>query len=413
MQPMTERDMQNFIQQWIAQQPRPIDPGFLPPEGQPEIGGPVPLGGRRPIQPPIGLGDQYQASLMAGNSPFASEPAPNVPVSPGPFGMSGDLADSLARAFEGWQPPQLRGNASGGQQFIANLLSGAAQGFSRSRLADIGQREKSQAAGMEERKARREAQQASASEAAKALRAHREILAKERLDLEAENRANKENDRRSARDAAEAAAQARLQAGLKGGAGGDAAEDDPVAAAWGDKIANGEAEFTSVPFKKRDAVVLYMKNNNLVATPKKLRDAINTLSGARGAVDQLEKLSVAVNKARNPARRIAEMGPKFVAGLTQSDENITMMKDAREGFLALIARAAGERGVLTDQDVARARKNTPSVNDLAPIAQKKLKNLRDLFDSVEARSRKSYLSRTPAELQDSGGQDWFERNARE
>ena len=85
----------------------------------------------------------------------------------------------------------------------------------------------------------------------------------------------------------------------------------------------------------------------------------------------------------------------------------------KEGMLATIARAAGERGTLTDQDAARARALFPvtvpaagALPDTQEVGTKKLAQLRRLLDfyiSLDPLLAKELESSSAGQNSTSGG----------
>ena len=68
-----------------------------------------------------------------------------------------------------------------------------------------------------------------------------------------------------------------------------------------------------------------------------------------------------------------------VGAATGANEDARVYRDMKESFLATLARAKGERGVLTDQDVKRVEKALPSFGDTEKVAQRKLIQSRKLL----------------------------------
>ena len=70
-----------------------------------------------------------------------------------------------------------------------------------------------------------------------------------------------------------------------------------------------------------------------------------------------------------------------VGGAVGLDESTRAFQQYKEGTLSLTIRGLGERGVLTDQDVARARKLLPDVTDSAVVRSTKKQALLELVRS--------------------------------
>lgn len=113
---------------------------------------------------------------------------------------------------------------------------------------------------------------------------------------------------------------------------------------------------------------------------------ISQIQAATGLVDQLEN---AYNQASANGQAGFAVGP--LAGILGNVSGGAINKDAalynslRQGFTALIARATGEKGVLTDADAARTLQLIPSLNDNPDLAQSKLEQIRQVFQNAQQR----------------------------
>lgn len=70
------------------------------------------------------------------------------------------------------------------------------------------------------------------------------------------------------------------------------------------------------------------------------------------------------------------------AAITQSGqkgEAAAAYKDTVEAFLSKLSRASGEKGVLTDQDIARIKKALPKFTDAPGTVERKLENVREIL----------------------------------
>ena len=72
---------------------------------------------------------------------------------------------------------------------------------------------------------------------------------------------------------------------------------------------------------------------------------------------------------------------RLAGGAVGLDENARAFEQYKEGTLSLTIRGLGERGVLTDQDVARARKLLPNLTDSAVVRKTKQAALTELLRS--------------------------------
>ena len=110
------------------------------------------------------------------------------------------------------------------------------------------------------------------------------------------------------------------------------------------------------------------------------------ISAAEGLIDQLESgYSMAAGKGQTGFG----IGPLsgLLGGVSGGaiNQEAALYNSIRAGFTALIARATGERGVLTDADAQRALSLMPSLNDSPQLAQNKLNQIRQVFQNAKAR----------------------------
>ncbi|MEK6878644.1 MAG: hypothetical protein AABY22_03500, partial [Nanoarchaeota archaeon] len=71
-----------------------------------------------------------------------------------------------------------------------------------------------------------------------------------------------------------------------------------------------------------------------------------------------------------------------ISQLGQGGEAAASYKRTVEGFLSRLSRATGEKGVLTDQDVARIRKAIPTFYDTPEVAARNFNTIKDIIGSA-------------------------------
>jgi hypothetical protein len=162
---------------------------------------------------------------------------------------------------------------------------------------------------------------------------------------------------------------------------------------WADALEAGEVQMQQLPFGAvRTAAMKIIKDRGGHILVPKARATIGELNAARVIVDELEKIISGIPSGTGLGR-IGEGLRSKAAKAVQSPgrgEDTAIYDSRREGMLANLSRATGERGVLTDQDVSRARELTPTVFDTAEVRRRKLSGLRSHFASVEQRIIKTY-----------------------
>lgn len=167
--------------------------------------------------------------------------------------------------------------------------------------------------------------------------------------------------------------------------------EDPAVASFAGQVQRGEIEFAGVPAKYKPAVSTYMTNNAMQVVPKKVRDTLAELSTGRAALNRIKGFSVKLNTA-DWKGRLLQGGRLTAAGISQKNPEVSAFNAVRRGLLAALSRATGERGVLTNQDVERAKQLLPTVFDSEEVASRKLLESDAFFDEKEQMLRGAYFS---------------------
>jgi hypothetical protein len=353
------------------------------------------------MAPPWGEFDPRMAPQMPMTPPQGFPepmmPVLEVPTSFAPQGGGAGFLDALAMGLADLPMPQVSPRAGAGEQFLAGLVGGAARGFAGGRMRQMGRKEaleESMRKAAAERnrlnlEATREAQKA-ASAAGRELALYR---SKKAIDQQyAEPKAGAKTPEQIEADA-RAASRGRIQAYRDLGLtppGQATIEDEDALDSAVDAVVSGEADLTNFPIRDRAEIANRIKQRGLKITPKKARDAMNNLSAALEIVDHIEMLSRSVNTGGSGLGRFVTGSSRLGQSVSQSNPDVNAFQAATEGFLATIARAAGERGVLTDQDVARARKLLPTIWTSRAVAQRNLSDLRSLLERIGARAVRTY-----------------------
>jgi len=185
-------------------------------------------------------------------------------------------------------------------------------------------------------------------------------------------------------------------AGIRSG-GGLAVGDENDVDLLADKVEAGQMKLTELPFRARIPVVRRISERGGTIFPPKVRDTINNLSAARGVLAEIKDLSAKVNKATTGMGRIKQGLESTGRAIAQSTEEDALFDKTRDGFLATISRATGERGVLTDRDAFRAKELLPTRYDKKLVAESKIRQLAEFLDNVEQRTIRNYTTALPAD----------------
>ena len=179
---------------------------------------------------------------------------------------------------------------------------------------------------------------------------------------------------------------------------GTQAADDENIATWAENVISGRVQLTNAPQRLRSRILQHIADNNQQIIPTKARDTIGALNAAGEILDQVDELSRKLNRGVGAGRVVA--GAQNVIGSAlQTNPDATLFKSLGDGMLANMARAAGERGVLTDQDIARARKLIPSLTDSREVASGKIQRLRSYFAELNQKAIQTYASSSPSGAQ--------------
>ena len=115
------------------------------------------------------------------------------------------------------------------------------------------------------------------------------------------------------------------------------------------------------------------------STNKKL---IDTQRGAREVLTKANDLVDRIWTAEDFRGGLAQAARFKAKELAGNDPDVASYHSLREGFMAPLIRALGEKGTLAEGDVGRARNLWPSYNDTKPVAKAKLKQIEDIFNGI-------------------------------
>lgn len=178
---------------------------------------------------------------------------------------------------------------------------------------------------------------------------------------------------------------------------------------WANGLMTGQFGLQNVPMGLRNAVLgrIQELGGNVISTTfaGKAKDAIASFNSAEGMLQQIEDLSAPIANAGNfvTANLGGLMG--WIGGKTGASQNSKLYMNTRDSFLSLLSRAAGEKGVLTDSDIARIKNALPALNDTAVVKEQKLKILRGLFSNIKTGALNAYTQPLGSSSQSGGGSD--------
>ena len=128
---------------------------------------------------------------------------------------------------------------------------------------------------------------------------------------------------------------------------------------------------------------------------EKIQDAETTFLSADNLLKTIEDMSKKIITSQSPLDTAYQQGRGLIAQVPilgssfQPDTKVFL--DTVNAFSSLLTRAAGEKGTLTNQDVARIISALPTLNDTASTAAQKVSNLRSIYESATQAAIQSRL----------------------
>lgn len=122
----------------------------------------------------------------------------------------------------------------------------------------------------------------------------------------------------------------------------------------------------------------------------KIQEATATYNAGVGLIENVASLANGLIYANSPGEAIGQaafLGAQAAIPGTQA----RLYQDARNGFLSLITRAAGEKGTLAQGDVERIQAALPSFSDTVGTAATKIQTLNNIFLSAVEGNISAYL----------------------
>lgn len=131
-----------------------------------------------------------------------------------------------------------------------------------------------------------------------------------------------------------------------------------------------------------------LNNENFIRVNPDQKKRLQALQNAFGIIDQLERSAAPVFQAQaGLLERGIAGGEQAWERIIQSNPALTLYSSQSQGFLSQLARALGEVGTLTDQDIGRSAKLVPrlvnifGLPDTKDVAEAKIEGLRSLLQA--------------------------------
>lgn len=127
----------------------------------------------------------------------------------------------------------------------------------------------------------------------------------------------------------------------------------------------------------------------------KIQESMAAFSSANALVEQIKNLTSSVLTAPDSAGaqtvQAARLKAIEMAPSLSTDNAAKQFIAARNSVLSLLTRASGEKGTLTDQDIARIAQALPSYGDSATLAKQKAENFSNVLQAVLNGSIEAYV----------------------
>lgn len=130
----------------------------------------------------------------------------------------------------------------------------------------------------------------------------------------------------------------------------------------------------------------------------KLKEAFTTFTSADSMLGSIESLAKKVITAKSPQDIPAQYLAGSLGAITKFNPDAAVFRDTINAFSSMLTRAAGEKGVLTTQDVQRIINALPKLTDTSEVALRKLQQLRTLYENIKEGAIKAYSTPIPTLL---------------
>ena len=134
----------------------------------------------------------------------------------------------------------------------------------------------------------------------------------------------------------------------------------------------------------------------------KLKEANATFSSADALLSTVEQYANKIVTATSPSGIPGQFISTKLGSLFKTNPDAVLFDSSISAFSSLLTRAAGEKGVLTDKDVARIINGLPTRTDTVESATKKVEALRSIYESVKNGTFNSYIGSKSAPVQAMG-----------
>ena len=123
---------------------------------------------------------------------------------------------------------------------------------------------------------------------------------------------------------------------------------------------------------------------------RKVREAIANFNSADSMLSAIEDLTYKVVTAENPEDIPAQYISGRIESISRYNPDAVVFLSSLDAFSSMLTRAAGEKGVLTTQDVQRIINALPKLTDTKASAKLKIDTLKSLYEAIKSGSVSAY-----------------------
>ena len=109
------------------------------------------------------------------------------------------------------------------------------------------------------------------------------------------------------------------------------------------------------------------------------------INGAKATLSLITRKMAIIPFPKSIGERLTLGNVNILKSRIQADPNMARFEALKKGIVSLVARAKGEVGVLTEQDIQRVIDTLPRLNDRQDVAYGKLQDMMDTFNEFEQR----------------------------
>lgn len=128
-------------------------------------------------------------------------------------------------------------------------------------------------------------------------------------------------------------------------------------------------DLSTIPAEYRPSVIDEVARRGQKILPQKARTTLNTLNAGRQTLKRLRDLHGQLDLPKDFKERITKGGKNVIQAFTQQNPKAAEYVRIKKGLLASLSRSTGERGTLTNQDIARGEGLLPGLTDIGDVSE--------------------------------------------